>query len=82
MVTVKNYFQLHKLMFSFVKPQSTRFKRNQRSQFNNKTFPKIFFGMDVLGMSLPYLKSIFNRLSEVLFSLGMTWIHSFSVMLV
>ena len=38
--------------------------------------------MDVLGMCLPYLKSIFNRLSEVLFSLGMTWIHSFSVMLV
>ena len=48
------------------------FGRDQRSQFNNNTFPKIFSATKVLGLCLPCIKrESFSCTSEMFFSLGL-----------
>ena len=52
----------------FVRPKNTWilsfcqcwFERDQKSQFKNKRFPKIFFTLRLLSMYLPYVKKYFQ----------------------
>ena len=70
--TIKKSSQIHKLRFFFVRPQNTwifgwcysQFSKDQRSEFNNEAFPKVFFGLKVLVISLSCVKRAFNRKSK------------------
>ena len=68
MPTTKRFLSLGLEILGFFACYYIQFGRDERSQFNNETFPKMFFCNGSFGMCLPYAKRYF----QVFFSLGLS----------
>ena len=53
--------------------------RDQASQIESKTFAKIFFALKLYSMYVPYVKNIFNRISDVFLLLAFKILKFFFV---